>query len=213
MITHKFESHFDWMEFRRGRFSGSRVKDVLVKKGTKMKKTYYEVIAERLGITPGDEECRERGNRLEADAVAQFEKKTGKKVNTDLVMWCRDDNEHIAVSPDGVISETEALEIKCLASSSHLEAYVKAFVKEVLPRDQAIPSEYRDQAIQYFIVNESLQTLYFCMYDPRFGEMDCAFFILEMHRKDVEEEIAEYLEQERTMLAEIDAIVNNLIQF
>lgn len=203
MIVTKYEDQFSWLEDRRGRFTGSRLKDVLIKKGTKMKKAFYEVIVERLGITSGDEDSRERGHRLEPEAMRQFEKKTGKKVNTDLVMWKREDNEYIAVSPDGVVSETEANEAKCLSSASHFEAY----------HTEAIPSEYVDQTIQYFIVNDALETLNVCFFDPRFGEMDCAFFIIEVHRKDIEIEIAEYMEQERLMLAKIDAIVNNLIQF
>lgn len=203
MITIKFESKFDWFEFRRGKITGSRLKDVIVKRGSGKKKSYYEIIAERLGVTEGDEDPRERGNRLEPENVALFEQKTGKKVDSSLLMWCREDNENIAISPDGVISDTEAMEGKSLSSASHLEAFLT----------QSVPSEYRDQGIQYFCVNDKLETVYFSFYDPRFGQMECAFFIIPMNRKDVEEEIAAYLEYQRMALAEIESIVNRLSGF
>ena len=39
----------------------------------------------------------DRGKRLEDYAVERFVKETGKKVNTDLVLWVRDDDENIAI--------------------------------------------------------------------------------------------------------------------
>jgi hypothetical protein len=49
----------------------------------------------------------DRGKRLEDEAIERFAKETGKKVNTDLVLWMRDDDENIAVSPDGSIGKTK----------------------------------------------------------------------------------------------------------
>jgi hypothetical protein len=63
------------------------------------------------------------------------------------------------------------------------------------------------QALQYFIVNEKLKTLYFVFYDPR---MPKDFFWLEMHRKDVKQKVEDYLALERDVLAEINRIENEL---
>ena len=139
----------------------------------------------------------DRGKRLEVEAIERFEKETGKKVNKDLVLWMREDNEDIAVSPDGFIGETEAVECKCLNSASHIEAFLT----------KTIPSEYEYQVLQYFIVNDKLETLYFVFFDPR---MPKDFFYYEVKREDVAEKITEYLEMEKEALKKIKDIENQL---
>lgn len=198
MKTLKFKDRESWLEGRRGKITGSRLKDIVVKRGTGFKLGYYELIAERLAIPPSEEKPMDRGTRLEEEAVTRFEKETGKKVNTSLVIWTRSDNEDIAVSPDGFIGKTEALEGKCLSSARHVEALLTG----------EIPAEYQEQAIQYFIVNEKLEKLYFCFYDPRLLVKD--FFFLEMTRNSVAEKIEEYLEYQKNILARVDAVVNDL---
>jgi putative phage-type endonuclease len=201
MKSQTFLTQEEWLEARRGRVTGTRLKDIVVKRGTKPKKAFYELIAERIAI-PRDptENVMDRGHTLESDAVARFTQETGKNVDTSLILWTRDDNDNIAISPDGFIGDTEAVEVKCLNSASHLEAYL---TKE-------IPSEYEMQALQYFIVNDKLQTLYFCFYDP---SMPIDFFYHTMHRADVAEKVVEYLEYERGTLAEVERITNELLNF
>lgn len=198
MKTLKFKTREEWLAARRGKITGSRLKDIIVKRGNGYKIGYYELIAERLSISPDGENPMDRGTRLEEEAVARFVKETGKKVDTSLVIWTRDDNESIAISPDGFIGKTEAVEAKCLASARHIEAWLT----------QKLPSEYEDQAIQYFIVNEKLETLYFVFYDPRIPVKD--YFTLELGRKDNEEKIAEYLEYQKKVIDEVNQIVNEL---
>lgn len=149
----------EWLEWRRGKITGSRLNDIIVKRGTGRKLGFYEVLAERLSIvTDSDnEDAMERGHELEERALDAFAETTGKQVIKDCGVWVSDENEHVAISPDGEISETEAVEVKCLSSARHLQAY---FEKE-------IPSEYEAQAMQYFIVNEKLEQLYFVFFDPR----------------------------------------------
>ncbi|MDZ4241130.1 MAG: YqaJ viral recombinase family protein [Patescibacteria group bacterium] len=201
MKTLQFQSKEDWLAFRKGKISGTRLKDIIVKRGTGKKKGYYELIAERLAVAPTEEDVMERGNRLQAEATERFAKETEKPVDGGLVMWIREDNESIAISPDGVISPTEALEIKCLSSASHLEAYLT----------QEVPTEYKEQIIQYFIVNDTLTTLYMCFYDPRVPCKD--FFYLTIMRESVQKEVAEYLEYQKVVLREIDEIVLKLSGF
>ncbi len=113
MIINKFDDEQTWKDFRRGKITGTRLKDIIAKKNGNGKKIgYYELIAEKLALAADDENCMDRGLRLEKEAIQIFEKKTGKKVNTDLVIWQRDDNQSIAISPDGYINEKEAVEVK-----------------------------------------------------------------------------------------------------
>jgi predicted phage-related endonuclease len=196
MIT-KFENEKDWLDYRRGRITGTRLKDLVIKRGNGLKIGYYELIAERIALPPNEENVMDRGHRLEKDACERFEKETGKKVNTDLVIWQRDDNENIAYSPDGYIGKTETVECKCLSSALHIKAWL---TKE-------IPSEYFEQSLQPFIVNDSLKKLYVVFYDPR---MPKDFFYLTVNRKEVQEKVIEYLELEKRVLKEIEEIEKQL---
>lgn len=196
MKIEKFNNEDDWLEARMGRITGTRLKD-LFSKGSKPKLGYYELIAERIAIPASDENVMDRGKRLEDEALERFAKATGKKVKNDLVIWSRDEDSRIAISPDGSVGLTEAIECKCLSSARHIEAFI---TKE-------IPDEYEKQVIQYFIVNEKLRKLYFLFYDPR---MPIDLFWLEVVRKDVKEKVEEYLSLERKVLAEIEQLEKQL---
>ena len=165
MKIQRFDNEDEWLEARLGRITGTRLKD-LVRRGSGYKIGFYEIIAERIAIPTNAENVMDRGKRLEDEALERFAKETKKKVSNDLVIWHRDDDESIAVSPDGSVGKTETIECKCLSSARHLEAWI---TKE-------IPADYEMQALQYFIVNEKLKTLYFVFYDPR---MPKDFFWLE----------------------------------
>ena len=93
MKTYTFEDRDTWLAARYGKVTGSRLKDIVVKRGTGKKIGFFEIIAERLGIPADGENQMERGSRLEPECIAAFVTATGKQVNTDLVLWTRDDNE------------------------------------------------------------------------------------------------------------------------
>lgn len=201
MKTYKYESREEWLNARRGKITGSRLKDVLTKRGTGKKIGFYELIAERLGIPADGENAMDRGTRLEPEAILMFEQETGREVDSSLILWARDDNESIAISPDGVIGETEAVEAKCLASARHIEAFLTG----------KIPSDYKEQALQYFVVNDKLEKLHFAFYDPRL--LAKPFFIITIERHELENEILETLAYERDMMTEITEIVSRLSNF
>ena len=212
-----YENEQTWLDARRGRITGTRLKDLIVKRGTGYKLGFYEIIAERIAIPANDENVMDRGHRLEGDAVERFSTVTGKEVDSSLIMWLRDDNEAIAISPDGQIGETEAVEVKCLSSARHIEAWIKKYYSK-LPDPEAIPDDYKEQALQYFIVNEKLKTLYFVFFDPR---MSKDFFYLTINRTDVwetvkdvlitvQDKVDEYLALEYERLVEIEKFENLL---
>lgn len=197
MKTQKFSNEEEWLEARRGRITGTRLKDLVSKRDGKFKMGFYELIAERVAIPASDEAAMDRGKRLEEEAVERFAQQTKKKINTDLVIWHRDEDENIAVSPDGAVGKTEAVECKCLSSARHIEAWVT----------KQIPDEYELQVLQYFIVNEKLKKLYFLFYDPR---MPIDLFWLEVNRNEVKEKVEEYLKLERDVLTKVAEIENQL---
>lgn len=197
MKTKTYETEEQWLEARRGRITGTRLGSLFSKRDKKPLKGYYELIAERVALPATEEGAMDRGKRLEDEAMERFVEETGKKVNNDHTLWMRDDDENIAVSPDGAIGTTEAVEVKCLDSANHLKAWL----------EKEIPSDYQYQVLQYFIVNDDLKTLYFVFYDPR---MPKDFFYFTVSREEKEKEIAEYLELERQVLKDVERVENEL---
>lgn len=121
---------------------------------------YYQLMAERLAVKeegPDNETPLERGTRLEPEAVEKFATMSKKEVENNLILWISDAHPAITYSPDGIVSEEEVAEAKCLSSALHLYVY---FEKD-------IPPEYHRQNLQAFIANEKLRTLHFVCYDPR----------------------------------------------
>lgn len=198
MLKQSFETKEEWLEARKGKITGSRLNNIVVKRGTGEKIGFYEIIAERIAQSPDEENPMDRGTRLEEEAIVLFTEKTGKNVNTSLVMWEREDNTSIAISPDGFMNN-EAVEVKCLSSAKHIEAYLT----------KQIPDEYEYQVLQYFIVNDELETLYFVMYDPRMPEhLKLHYFTVT--REEKKEDIATYKTYQEEKLAKIDEIINQL---
>ena len=198
MKTRKFKTKEAWLEARKGIISGTKLKDILPKqRGNGYRAGFYEIIAERVAVPATQETAMDRGNRLEEIAIEEFEKITKKKVSKDLVIWYRDDEKNIAISPDGFIGKTEAVEVKCLSSARHIEAWL---TNKIFP-------EFESQVIQYFIVNESLRKLYFVYYDPRVPK---PLFWIEVNRKEVQDKVEEYLKLERIALKKIKEIEDQL---
>ncbi len=197
MIVEKFEDNWSWLEARRGKITGSRLADVITKRGTGYKVGVYELIAEKLGISADGEDERERGHRLEPEAIERLIKETSIPFKTEKVLWKREEDEDIALSPDAFTEDlTVAGEAKCLSSAKHIKALI----------EQKVPEDYEYQALQYFIVNERLEKLYFCFYDPRLYTKD--FFYLVITREEKLEEIDEYLAYEAKLLAFVREQVN-----
>lgn len=116
---------------------------------------------------------------------------------TDCGIWESDEDDRIACSPDAYqnsATPTWAIECKSLGSAYHLQAVIPWMVHsqrirqreipgnladaaaQVLPPTATslkatnmdfIPDAYHAQVLQYFVVCDTLETLYFSMYDPR----------------------------------------------
>lgn len=154
---------------------------------------------------------------------------------TDCGIWENDEDNRIACSPDAYENTTNptwAIECKSLGSAYHLQAVIPWMVhsqlirQHTLPKDLSdmaaqvlppettslestgmdfIPTQYQAQALQYFVVCDTLETLYFSMYDPRiYG--DARHQIIDIHRKDIEPLIADHKRKQLNTLHLIDTI-------
>lgn len=188
-----------WHHIRKGKITGTTLKAIM---GTPKARqdAIYEIIAERLtlGVDNGEENAMDRGLRLEPDAIAMFELQTGKEV--ERIGFAEDDeNPLIANSPDGLIGDDEAIEVKCLGGKNHVKMWLT----------NQVPEEYSWQTVQYFVVNPNLQKLYFVGYNPDIPVHP--FHTIEITRESMEEKIAKAKEAQEGFLKEVEAILATII--
>ena len=154
---------------------------------------------------------------------------------TDCGIWESDEDNRIACSPDAYENSdnpTWAIECKSLGSAYHLQAVIPWMVHsqrirhreipesladaaaQVLPPTATslkatgmdfIPDAYKAQALQYFVVCDTLETLYFSMYDPRvYG--DARHQVIPIRRTEIQPLIAEHKRKQLNTLHIIDTI-------
>ena len=154
---------------------------------------------------------------------------------TDCGIWESDEDNRIACSPDAYQNKPEptwAIECKSLGSAYHLQAVIPWMVHsqrirqreipgnlsdaaaQVLPPTATslkatnmdfIPDAYRAQVLQYFVVCNTLETLYFAMYDPRvYGP--ARHQVIPINRKDIKPLITSHKRKQLNTLHIIDTI-------
>lgn len=195
-----------WFFLKKGIVSGTDMKDVM---GTPLarKKMYYKKIAEMLstGTNEKTEDPRDRGNRLEDEARAMFEFRTGKSVLT--TGFAQSEEHHrMGYSPDGLIKPkegeliTEDIEIKSFEGTKFVECWL----------ENKVPSEYYAQLIQGFIVNPHMEKRYFVAYCPEIEIYP--LHIIEVKRSDVQGDIATYKVQELMFIKEVEDRVSQILK-
>lgn len=189
-----------WHHIRKGKITGTTLKAIM---GTAKARqdAIYEIVAERLtvGVDTDYENPMDRGLRLEPDAISMFELETGKSV--ERVGFATDDeNESISNSPDGLIGDDEAIEVKCMGGKNHVKMWLT----------NEIPDDYQWQVVQYFVVNPELKKLYFVGYHPDIPAHP--LHIIEVSRDQMLEKMGKAREAQETFLKEVDVILENIIK-
>jgi len=171
----------EWLEYRKGKITWTSLKWVTGWPKAQLT-AMYELLAEQY-IEEEDlrpYEIMERWNHLEDIAKLFFQDITWKKV--EEVGFIEKDDQH-GLSPDGIIKTWkvywEALEIKCPRWKNYVKYYI----------ENKIPDEYKNQVINYFIVMEDLQKLYFMIYSPDTINWLPEYKIIEITRADLEVDI------------------------
>ena len=166
-----------WLEQRRGVITSTKSKGVApAKRGNSTPAGVYELLAEKVAIAKDGEPERERGHRLENEAVALTARRFSKKFNYDPGMWVSDDGKR-GVSPDAAEptrKPTYAAEAKCLDTKNHLMAIINDYDAKQSDEYNPVNSlrihsrlDFTEQVVQYFSVNPDLETLYFTLFDDR----------------------------------------------
>lgn len=191
----------EWFQMRKGKITGTILKQIM---GTPAKRqdTIYEIIGDILaeGVEDQNENPMDRGNRLESEARVMFEFERSKQVS-ETGFAQSDGNRQIANSPDGLIGENEALEIKCMGRKNH----VKFWLTNVVPED------YIWQVVQYFIVNSKLEKLFFVGYHPEIKVHP--MHIIEVTRDQMLAKILSGEKAQTAFLTEVKAILKTIIKF
>lgn len=190
-----------WLQLKKGKISGTQLKGLM---GTPKarQEALYDIIGERLkvGIDDEYEHPIDRGNRLEPFAVAAYEMEMGTAV--DRTGFCQKDGEdHVGNSPDGLIGETGALEIKCPEHKNHIKYWLT----------NEIPDDYIWQVVQYFVVNEKLEWCDFVSYNPDIPVHP--LHIIRVTREELADKIAEAESKEKVFLDEVNSILSGIIEF
>lgn len=211
-----------FLEFRRGKITGSKAKNLrmLTRGSDRTPAGFYEVMAEKLAISKDGESERERGLRLEKEALELTAKKLNLKLDLDPGVWVSDEDEDIMVSPDACEASknpTYAVEAKCLDSKNHIQGIIQDIKAQQETSYQSIESlriatsDFRWQVTQYFVVNEHLKTVYFVLYDDRFAHEKLMHYMVIVSRKDILEQIELQRQQQMTLLTDMRAIIKELI--
>ena len=203
MKTHDMKQRSpEWFHRRKGKITGTGLAKVMGTSAAR-KKYRYELLAERLSTRTENgewEDPRERGMRLEPEAIAAFELETGKIVST--VGFCEDDEDPMmANSPDGlVLKEKAAVEAKCPGEENHVTTW----------RENEIPKEYRWQLIQYFVINPELRRVYYVSYNPDIPRHPLHIIILD--RKDCLKDIELARTAQKEILKEVNEDLKKIIK-
>lgn len=213
------EDRESWLQLRRGVITGTKAKTVApMKRSSATPQGIYELLAEKVAIQKDGEPERDRGLRLEQEALLITQEKFNLDLNLDAGLWLSDDGK-LGISPDGaenVERPTYAAEAKCLDSKNHLQAIINDYEARDTEKYNPLNSlkiattDYAPQAIQYFVINPDLNTLYFTLYDDRIALDNVTHYVITIHREHVEELVKEQELYERAAINQVNVMIKIL---
>jgi hypothetical protein len=207
-----------WLGLRRTVITGTKAKAVAPPiRGNNIPQGVFELLAEKVAIAKDGEPERDRGQRLEPEAIKLTAEKYNLKIATNQ-FWLSDDGK-LGVSPDATEDSeqpTFAVEAKCLDTKNHLQAIIKDY--EAKQQDNYSPIEslkfgtndFRHQARQYFVINPNLERLYFTLHDDRVALENIITYTIIIERKQIQEQIQEQELYERAVVNQIKEMVKIL---
>ena len=192
----------EWFQARLGKATASRVADIIAKTktgwGASRKNYLAELVAERLTGVPAESYTNAAmrwGVETEPEARAAY----AFYADADVTEVGFVDHPKIAMSgasPDGLVSDSGLVEIKCPNTATHIETL----------RGDAIPDKYIVQ-IQWQLACTERAWCDWCSFDPRLPE-DLRLFVQRVQRDG--KRIAELEDAVTEFLNEVDATVREL---
>lgn len=187
----------EWLQARIGKCTGSRFNDAcsFTRAGseTAARRNYkYQIIAERLTNEQQDfytNRAMDWGTDTEDSARLAYEFKTGHDVK-QVGMLVHPELPDVGFSPDGLVGDDGAIEIKCPETSTHIQTLTSG----------KIPYKYLEQVLGVMWVT-GRKWCDFISYDPRLPE-DLQMIVIRLNRD--EQQIEQLDSDIRTFLIEVD---------
>lgn len=184
----------EWLDLRKGRITGTRLKQVMGKDSSKLT---YEMIAEKYKKEESyQSDAMSIGVLHEPWAIDQYEVETGQKV-TEVGFITKGEN--IGLSPDGMVGKKKAIEVKSPSLAKHIEYIV----------NDKLPAEYKWQVVHYFVVIDDLKELDFISYNPDFPLKE--LHIVNVTRESLTEEIKNAQEKLEKFIDKYNQTIINLL--
>lgn len=181
-----------WFNSRMGKFTASEIHKLLtcLNKPNELPKGAITYIEEKALEVLTNGKSRENytndamqwGNDYEIDAITEFEKLTGFKVektgkNQEFIEY----NSVFGGTPDGIIPNKAIIEVKCPKPKTHFFNVKNIFSQEDLKKHYP---EYYWQIVTNMICS-GLNLGYFISYDPRFEKNKLMFIEVNLNLDDV----------------------------
>lgn len=203
MKIHNVEQRSDdWYKLRVGKIGGSEA--IGISTPARMKTTVMVKAAELL--TGRQEEVFEteamrRGREMEIEAINHYEMENMAK--TYLAGYITNENlKYAGLSPDRLIGDVGALEVKCPSAKKHVE-YTYLMLTET--GFDVVPKEYKPQVAWYFFVNENLNWVDYMSFCPEVSSAPAAW--AKVFREDVEDELKKLKSNYEKFESEVDIMV------
>src|SRR5690554_1389906 len=182
VTIHEMKQHSpEWYEIRVGKLGASEA--IGISTPSRMKTQVYKTLAE---ILTGEEEeyfiskVMQEGIDKEPDAIAEYEKQTFTSVRR-VGYITNSEYEYLGLSPDGLVGDKGAIEVKCPLPKQHVMTIVTG----------EVPKSNQDQITQYFVVNEELDWVDFVSYNEKVK--DAPMFIIRVTREEWKANIAKHI--------------------
>lgn len=218
-----------WYEFRRGKIGGSKAHGIKPLSRGANKGRYdgtagfWKLLAERVSVAKDGENEMERGHRLEALAM----QKTNDKYGLSLVwkteadptlpgLWVSDISDDLYISPDGAEAggkPTYAAEGKAFDTPKHLQIMytdMQAKKSESYNPIDSLPSDNQDQAVDYFVINQDCQKLYWTLINDMVALDNLEHYVIVIERQHVAERVEALKEVQVNVLAELQAKLKDI---
>lgn len=184
----------EWLDLRKGRITGTRLKQVMGKDSSKL---IYEMIAEKYKKEESyQSDAMSIGVLHEPWAIDQYEVETGQKV-TEVGFITKGEN--IGLSPDGMVGKKKAIEVKSPSLAKHIEYIV----------NDKLPAEYKWQVVHYFVVIDDLKELDFISYNPDFPLKE--LHVVNVTREALTDEIKNAQEKLEKFIEKYNQTIINLL--
>lgn len=206
MIIHYFKQQSaEWELERKNKITGSRAGEFKPKvRGSGFRAGFFEMLADDIDTELHDMSPMDWGNANEPKARQFYEELTGNKI-VEVGLCIHDEFPFIAYSPDGMVEKKVGkkttypigLEIKCPTTKTYVEYFLETCVNgDTVNQEQVgidkVPSQYREQVIQSFVVNETQKEMHFLIYNPTLEKNN--WIMITVYRDEVAEEAKDQLE-------------------